>query len=303
MHLSITGDLGSGKSTVAKEICRALGYKYLSTGQLQRQLGLERGMDTLTFNKFINNNLEIDDYIDQKLKDINNQSEPYVLDSRLAWHFVTKSFKVYLMAIEEVAAQRVLQDNSRIGEPLSQDVKTKMAELQERQRIENNRFEINYGIKPSIFRDFDAVVDASTGTISEVTDLILRLYSKNMNQENAPKIWLSPYRIFPTKKLENSAGKLPEQDAIHLAEMVFDPAFPVPCVLSNKEFYAYDGNDRLAISLKHKLPFVPVSLIAKNEEEIRPSLPVADFVANTFRTEIAQEWEEKLGFRYFRYPV
>ena len=80
MHISITGDLGSGKSTVAKELCHILNYKYLSTGLLQRELGQERGMNTLEFNKFTDDNKEIDDYIDQSLKDVNNQEEPYVLD-------------------------------------------------------------------------------------------------------------------------------------------------------------------------------------------------------------------------------
>ena len=90
MHISITGDLGSGKSTIAKEICKVLNFNYLSTGLIQRQLGQEKGMNTLEFNKFTDNNKQIDEYIDQKLKDINNQTESYVLDSRLGWHFIDR---------------------------------------------------------------------------------------------------------------------------------------------------------------------------------------------------------------------
>ena len=199
MHISITGDLGSGKSTVAKEICRVLGFKYLSTGQIQRQLGQERGMNTLEFNKFTDNNKEIDDYIDQRLKDINNQTDSYVLDSRLGWHFVNTSFKIYLMAVDEVAASRVLVDEKRIGEPLALDIKAKIKEQHERRKIENDRFEKNYGIKPSIFKDFDAIVDTSSASIDEVTNLILALYAKFEKKEHYNKIWLSPHRIFPTK--------------------------------------------------------------------------------------------------------
>jgi predicted cytidylate kinase len=178
MHISITGDLGSGKSTVAKELCRMLNYKYLSTGLVQRQLGLEKGMNTLEFNKFMNENQEIDDYIDDKLREVNHQTEPYVLDSRLGWHFVPKSFKVYLTARDEVAASRVLSDEKRIGEPQTLDVEAKIKELQERRRIENERFTQKYGVAPDLSRDFDAVIDTSSASVAEVVTRILDLYER-----------------------------------------------------------------------------------------------------------------------------
>ncbi|MBO5847261.1 MAG: (d)CMP kinase, partial [Bacteroidales bacterium] len=51
-HISITGDLGSGKSSVAKILCQDLGFEYFSTGSLQRKLAAEKGMNTLDMNKF-----------------------------------------------------------------------------------------------------------------------------------------------------------------------------------------------------------------------------------------------------------
>jgi cytidylate kinase len=191
VHISITGDLGSGKSTVAKEIGEKLRFRYLSTGAIQRQLGQEKGMNTLEFNKFMDNNKEIDDYIDQKLKDINDQKESYILDSRLAWHFVKNSFKVYLMASDEVAASRVMIDEKRVGEPSAIDIQTKINDLKERRKIENVRFEKSYGIQPDIYKDFDAVVDTSSRSVSEVTNLLLTLFEKYKNNEDYPKYWLS----------------------------------------------------------------------------------------------------------------
>ena len=161
MHITITGDLGSGKSTVAKELCRILGYTYLSTGQIQRNLAMEMGMNTLEFNRYTDQNLHIDDYIDKKVKEINDIKEPHVLDSRLAWHFINTSFKIYLMALDEVAAARVMKDDVRIGEPLASDIQGKIKELRDRRESENQRFSSNYGVKPSLFTDFAAVVDLS----------------------------------------------------------------------------------------------------------------------------------------------
>ena len=42
MNITITGNLGSGKSSVAK-ILKEKGYEYSSTGNIFRQLAMEKG--------------------------------------------------------------------------------------------------------------------------------------------------------------------------------------------------------------------------------------------------------------------
>jgi CMP/dCMP kinase len=303
MHISITGDLGSGKSTVAKEICQKLNYKYLSTGLIQRQLGKERGMNTLEFNKFTDYNKEIDDVIDQKLKDINDQPDPFVLDSRLGWHFVNKSFKIYLMAIDEVAASRVIIDKKRIGEPSAVDIKAKINDQRERRKIEDNRFEKNYGVKPDIFNDFDAIIDTSTASISEVTDLILSLYKKHINNDNYNKIWLSPFRIFPTENIRTIAGEGTKELILNINEKGFDSEFPVMCLLYNNDFYMFDGHKRLSACIYNKLPFIPVLLAGKNDKTIIPSLNVEKFVNDSINKSCYYDWEDVHKFRFFHYPL
>src|ERR1051325_4407656 len=115
--ISITGDLGSGKSSVAKELCKFLGYEYFSTGNIQRELARTKGMDTLEMNYYAEKNKGIDKLIDNNLIQINKENKSYVLDSRLAWHFVKDSFKIYLTVLPEIAAKRVLADTLRKNEP------------------------------------------------------------------------------------------------------------------------------------------------------------------------------------------
>lgn len=289
MHISITGDLGSGKSTVAKELCKVLNYNYLSTGLIHRQLGQEKGMNTLEFNKFADENKEIDDYIDQKLIDINDQSEPYVLDSRLAWHFVKKSFKVYLMAAPEVAAVRVLKDKERIGEPSGPDVADKINELQERRSIESYRFEKIYDIKPDLFNDFDAIIDASSASVSDVTDLILNLFQNYKNGETYNKFWLSPHRIYPTKNI-----RLIDREP----DFSYDAQHPIHCVLYNGDFFVFTGHKGLSACLKTGISLIPV-LLSTNDV----SLPPAEkFVRDSYHIDWIHDWEEEHGFRFLHYP-
>lgn len=290
MHISITGDLGSGKSTVAKKLCEILGYKYLSTGEIQRQLALEKGMNTLEFNKFTDQNQFIDDYIDQRLKDVNNQLDSYILDSRLGWHFVKKSFKVYVMAIEEVAASRVMIDSSRIGEPEANDIQQKIKEQKERRKSENERFEKTYGVKPSIFKDFDAVIDTSSANIEEVTNLLLKLYNHWKNHQPFHKIWMSPMRIFPTNTNEIVTNKDYNYEA------------PLSCVLFEKDFFIFDGHKNLAQCFETNAPFVPVTLLAKNEEKITSSLSSEAFVKESVSIDLIKKWEKTFDFTYYHYP-
>ena len=53
MNITITGNLGSGKSSVAK-ILKEQGYEYSSTGNIFRQLAMEQGLSVEEFNKQVN---------------------------------------------------------------------------------------------------------------------------------------------------------------------------------------------------------------------------------------------------------
>lgn len=293
MHISITGDLGSGKSTVAKEICRLLGFQYISTGQIQRKLAQDMGMNTLEFNKYTDQNLHIDDYIDNKIKELNEVSEPHVMDSRLAWHFVNSSFKIYLMALDEVAAMRVLHDQTRIGEPDAADVHSKIKELRERRESENQRFEKNYGVKPHLFQDFDAIVDTSSATIDQVTQLLVYLYKGHQMQKSQPKIWLSPQRILPTRDAI-SASKQP------VADIDWIHGEPVPCVLHKREFYVHEANKTFISSCRQHSPFIPVVLLARDGED---SAKAGEFVHEQFTPDMIDVWEKIFDLKLIRQPL
>lgn len=171
--ISITGDLGSGKSTVAKIICEKTGFQYFSTGTIQRKIAQERGIDTLQLNQLCGSDKSVDDLIDGKLRQMNDDGTcDIVLDSRLAWFFVSKSFKVYVTVKPEVAAKRVSNDSKRFSEPTGDEMKV-LENLLERQRVENERFKRFYNADCANRDNFDMVIDSSYLTPEEVADKIL----------------------------------------------------------------------------------------------------------------------------------
>ena len=176
MHITITGKLGSGKSTVCKLIAEKHGFEIFSTGAILRAAAAERGMDLLDLNKELNSKLDsdrsMDDLIDNTTIRVASErkDDKIIFDSRMAWHFVPGAFKVFVTVDPRVAAERVIKD-PRPGEP-AEDVDELCAELVERSRVEQARFQYLYGVDYYDYKNFDLVVDSSHRTPDEVTAIV-----------------------------------------------------------------------------------------------------------------------------------
>ena len=176
MHISITGKLGSGKSTVAKKLVELYGFEIFSTGAILRAAAAERGMDLLDLNKELNSKLDsdrsMDDLIDHTTIRVaaERKDDLLIFDSRMAWHFVPDSFKVFVTVDPCVAAERVMKD-PRPGEP-AEDVNELCAELVERSKVEQARFQYLYGVDYYDYNNFNLVVDSSNRTPDEIVALV-----------------------------------------------------------------------------------------------------------------------------------
>ena len=176
MHITITGKLGSGKSTVAKKLVEQYGFEIFSTGAILRAAAAERGMDVLELNRELNAKLDsdrsMDDLIDSTTVRVaaERKDDKLIFDSRMAWHFVPDSFKVFVTVEPRVAAERVMKD-PRPGEP-AEDVDELCAELVERSKVEQSRFMQLYGVDYYDYNNFNLVVDSSRRTPDEIVTLI-----------------------------------------------------------------------------------------------------------------------------------
>jgi cytidylate kinase len=171
--ITLTGDLGSGKSVVSSRLCAATGYEYLSTGRIQRQLAAELGIDTLEMNRRADTDPTIDQRIDGVFLSLNSDPRGYVVDSRLAWFFIHTSFKVYLQVDTFVAAGRILSDPSRNSEQYT-SVEEAVEKIRARKASENARFLAKYGADCANLHNFDVVIDTTHRTPDEVSALIFK---------------------------------------------------------------------------------------------------------------------------------
>lgn len=175
--MSISGDIGSGKSAVGRLLHKLTGFPIYSTGALQRKIAERHGMSTLELNRYAETHPEIDDEIDSESIRLGKTDEAFIIDSRIAWHFIPHSFKVYLAVDLDVAARRILGDSERTRESYG-DLETAKREILKRRRSEVERFRSVYGIDLSDLDNYDLVVDTSETSQEEIAKAVLGEFRK-----------------------------------------------------------------------------------------------------------------------------
>ncbi len=291
LDITITGDLGSGKSTVAKALCQMLNFKYFSTGGIQRQIGREQGMNTLELNYFAEKNLDIDKYIDDFVIRLNDEKESFAIDSRMAWHFIRNSFKIYLTVNPIVAAKRVMADCHRDSEQVMEDVYEKSLNLLERRAAEDKRFKSIYGVDCGDLNNYDLVVDTTNSSVEEISKLIVRQFTAFSNKAAINKYWVSPTMLYPTKPAEQVARGIGYMESA-----------VVETVRLGSESFIINEHENVSAALVNKIPLIPVVILAKDEEEIHHGEPVSKFVKTAFNLNLLSEWEAVHGFQFETYP-
>jgi cytidylate kinase len=173
--ISITGDLGSGKSTVSDLLCKQLNFEYVYTGKIQREIARRYNMTTLELNKYSETNSKIDEEVDATLKSL-GKSTNLIVDSRLAWFFIPRSFKVFLKTDLAVSVNRISDDTQRESERYSskEDAANKIIA---RKLSENKRYLELYGANCADLQNFTLIVDTSHITPERVAEIILKEYN------------------------------------------------------------------------------------------------------------------------------
>lgn len=183
--ITIAGRPGSGKSTTAKAVAEKLGFEHFSSGDLFRALGKERGVNVLQANLSAEDNAEIDHLVDQRLRDIGIRDNQKVIDSRMAWHWMPTSYKVFLDLDLVVAAERILNgmdDVRLLSEHIHHDPAEYALLLEQRLASEARRYKALYDADPFDTSNYDLIIDTGTNSINEVVDQVLQGF----------QYWLTP---------------------------------------------------------------------------------------------------------------
>ncbi|MEO6536750.1 MAG: (d)CMP kinase [Candidatus Paceibacterota bacterium] len=177
--ITLTGALGSGKSSTAKKIASELGYSHFSSGDLFRSIAAERGLTIEEINIQAELEHEIDVAVDERLRQMGNDTD-LVIDSRMAFHWIPDSFKVYLDLEPEAAAERIfkhIQEEGRVGES-GDSVAEILTSIMARRASERKRYENLYQIDTLDLTPFDLVINTALYPLEEVAEQVLTAYNE-----------------------------------------------------------------------------------------------------------------------------
>jgi CMP/dCMP kinase len=176
--ITIAGSPGSGKSSTAKALAVALGYRHFSSGDLFRQLAVERGQSIEAMNISAEMQRDIDLKVDELLQQKYLTEDRLVIDSRMAWHWMPRSFKVFLILDPATAAERIFAHVRAAGR-MSEDaasVEEMRRSIDRRSESEKKRYRSLYRVDATNPLNFDVVINTQSNDLATVTAIAHAAY-------------------------------------------------------------------------------------------------------------------------------
>jgi len=247
--VTLSGDIGGGKSSVARILAGRLNFQLISAGAIQREIATAMGLTTLQLNERSAKDRSVDDRIDSHTQRLGETGNQIIVDSRLAWHFIPSAFKVFLSVDAEVGAGRVF-DASRSDEKHS-SLADALENNRLRTQLETTRFLALYGIALRDYSNYDLVVDTSFVSPEQVAEVIESSFRAWKAQTRFAQLWMSPKRLLA----------LQDVSATRTANLVA-PSEPVQLRSHGGQFQVASGHELIKEAFHKGTPLLPSQLVA-----------------------------------------
>lgn len=178
MIITIAGEPGSGKTTIAEMLAKHLGWPEYYVGAMRREAAKKKNMTLEEYNKLGEQNPTTDKEVDEWQKRLGQKEDNFIIQGRTSWYFIPNSIKIYISVDPRVGAKRIfsqLQLKERIGETRDYaTVEDIVKSNKERIASDNKRYRQYYGIEAYDKKNFDLVVDSTDKSADEVFDEIVQ---------------------------------------------------------------------------------------------------------------------------------
>ena len=165
--VTIFGLAGTGTTSVGELVAENFGYTFLSSGNLFREKSVELGIEVSKLEKICLINPKYDFELDEYISKFGRANNNFVVESRLAYHFIPDSIKIKLVCDYATRIQRVAR---------RQNIPTSVAseETNFRERAANKRYRKLYGIKKlAPDKEFHLIIDTSRRSAEETAAIII----------------------------------------------------------------------------------------------------------------------------------
>lgn len=291
--IALSGDLGSGKSTISLQLASILALRRVSMGDVHRDMAQARGMSALQLNVHAERDEAVDDRVDQHQADMARSGEQLIVDSRLAWFFFTEAFKVHLLVDPAVAAQRVMSRPASGVESYS-SIAEAIERLQSRSDSERIRFLRKYGVDKARLQNYDMVCDTTRARPDEITDDIAAAFNGTFGAEvlaNSPPLCrIDPARIYPSQDIKDLRDLRGSDFVAEVRQRGQRSLSPILIAYTGRYFYVIDGHRRLSAALQSGFTLVTAQLIAEGKEHLASGLSAEQYFAAEVGLNMVYDW-------------
>lgn len=176
--ISITGDLASGQSTVAKMLSEELNYSLYRNGAYFRELAVKNNMSVTEFGGYVENHPEIDMQIEKSAAEYARLHKNIVIDAKMGWYAVPDSFKVYLKVNIDIAAKRAFNDPNRKRSENLPTLEAQKEDMIIRAKNDLLRYNKLYNVDRSDMSNYDFVLNTDHLSPEQVLNIIKQEYEK-----------------------------------------------------------------------------------------------------------------------------
>lgn len=177
--ITLSGLPGAGKSSTADLVAEMLGYRRFSSGDFMRAIAKKHDVSLDEINRMAENDKTYDREVDEMVRETGKKSN-IVIDSRLAFHWIPDSFKVFLKVDPHAAAERTFIHIREVGRAQqdAQSLEEVYEKLVARIESENKRYEELYGVNYSDETQYDFAIDTGKFPLEEVVRQIVEAYNR-----------------------------------------------------------------------------------------------------------------------------
>jgi len=167
MIITISGVPGSGKTSVGTILAQKLGYNFYSVGGLRGKMAEDRGISIDELNKIGETDHTTDTSVDDYQRELGIKEDNFVIEGRLSWHFIPRSFKIFLDCDPREAARRIFEGQhaatgkERDDEKVYASIEETQQVIEDRVASDLRRYQKYYNLDYRLPSNFDLVFDTT----------------------------------------------------------------------------------------------------------------------------------------------
>ena len=176
-QITITGPCGTGKGSAGTLTARLLDFAFVSLGDIFRAVARDRGCaDISELHDRAKTDPTIDLTIDRHTQLYGEEKNYFVYDARLGWHWMPRSFKVFLDCSDDERFRRIAQREKKSIELVREETLSREEKMRE-------QYLHLYQIEDFMRRDenrFNLIIDTTKYSPEEVADEIVHAFTRRI---------------------------------------------------------------------------------------------------------------------------